>query len=261
MKRFALTGIAIAHSRSPQLFEAAYHGKYAYELMSATTAAEAFRLYEERGLSGMNVTTPFKEDVITYADIISEDVKIVGAANIVLRSENLWIAHNSDIYGAIGALRAAGVILLGAECLVLGWGAAARAAALGLLKFGARVTAANRTVTKVKAMSAVFPVEALPLEEALTQTQKYTVIVNALPFVANLAEHIRLYPHQTLLEADYTCGALRSVARNTGAQYLDGLQWLLHQAMPAFRLFTDEAPDVRAMQAIINEELRVKNEY
>jgi len=258
MKRFALTGISIAHSRSPQLFEAAYHGKYTYELMPANTVAEALRLYEEQGLSGMNVTTPFKEAILPYMDFVDEFAGWAGAANIVLRRNNRWMAYNSDIYGATGTLCAAGVVLSGAECLVLGWGGAARAAALGLVNSGARVTAANRTLAKVKSMSAAFPVEVLPLEEALLQTEKYAVIINALPPIPGLAESIRLYPHQTLLEADYICGALRNLARNSGTQYLDGLQWLLHQAMPAFRLFTGEEPDVHAMQEIIKQ-LTVNN--
>ena len=251
MKRFALTGISIDHSRSPQLFEAAYHGKYAYELMPASTAAEALRLYEEKGLSGMNVTTPFKETIVPYMDIINDDVRAIGAANIVFRRDNCWMGHNSDIYGVINPLRDAGINLSGADCLVLGWGGAGRAAALGLMKAGARVTVANRTVAKVEAMSIFSSVEVLPLDEVLKQTEKYTVLVNALPVVHNLAERICLYPHQVVLEADYTCGILQDVARSAGARYLSGLQWLLHQAIPAFRLFTNEEPDIAAMQMLI----------
>jgi len=254
MKRFALTGISIAHSRSPQLFEAAYHGKYAYELMQASTAEEALRLYEEKGLSGMNITMPFKESIIPYIDVLDEDVEITGAANIVLRRNNCWEAHNSDIYGVINPLRDAGINLLGADCLVLGWGGAGRAAALGLIKAGARVTVANRTIAKVETMSIFYSVEVLPLDKVLKQTEKYTVVVNALPVVPGLAERIRLYPHQVVLEADYTCGILREVARIAGTRYLSGLQWLLHQAIPAFRLFTGEEPDIAAMQLTMNND-------
>ncbi|MDR0295848.1 MAG: hypothetical protein LBH91_06695 [Prevotellaceae bacterium] len=253
MKQFALTGISIAHSRSLQLFEAAYHGKYTYELMPATTVAEALRMYEEKGLSGMNITTPFKEAIIPYIDIMNEDVCKIGAANIVFRRNNCWMGHNSDVHGVVNSLRNAGINLFGADCLVLGWGGAGRAATLGLLKAGARVTVANRTVSKVEAMSAFPPVETLPLDEVLKQTEKYTVLVNALPVLPELVERIRLYPHHVLLEADYTCGILRDVARNAGTRYLSGLQWLLYQAIPAFRLFTNEEPDVAAMQLIMNK--------
>jgi len=252
MKRFALTGTSIAHSRSPQLFEAAYHGKYAYELLPATTVEEALRLYEERGLSGMNVTTPFKETIVPYMDIVDEDVRMAGAANIVVCRDNRWAAHNSDVYGAAGALLAADVKLAGKECLVLGCGGAARAATIGLLKNGARVTVANRTVDKIKTLSAYNPVEALCLEDTLSQTAKYAVIVNALPALSGLAERIRIYPYQVVLEADYTCGVLRDVAHKAGAQYLSGLQWLLHQAIPTFRLFTGEEPDIAEMQLLLS---------
>ncbi|MCL2098205.1 MAG: hypothetical protein FWH23_05545 [Bacteroidales bacterium] len=254
MKRFSLTGIAITHSRSPLLFEAAYHGKYAYGLMPAATAAAALRLYEEQGLSGMNVTTPFKETILPYIDDVDKYVQMTGATNIVQRRANRWVAYNSDVYGATGSLHDAGVSLGNAACLVLGWGGAARAAVSGLVEAGARITAANRTIDKIKAMNSSLPVEILPFDEALVQTKKYTVIVNALPPIPALAERIKIHSGQVVLEADYACGALRDITRNAGALYIDGKQWLLHQAIPAFRLFTGEEPDIPAMRLITNNE-------
>lgn len=59
---FAVTGSPILHSKSPEVFYAAFAGRsdLAYFRMVAASAGEAMRLFRELGLSGMNITAPFK---------------------------------------------------------------------------------------------------------------------------------------------------------------------------------------------------------
>lgn len=252
MKSFALTGYPIAHSKTPLLFAAAYHGKYACELMPANTAAEAIRLFKENELEGMNVTMPLKAAIIPFMDELDDMVQLLSAANVVVRRNGKLKAYNTDVLGVSGALEAAGLELNGLPCLILGGGGAARAAAAALCKAGAHVTVANRTASKAEDIANLLGCHVTTWEKAVQDTAAYAVVVNCVPANSAIADRLQLSAGQTVLDADYAGKPLKALALNAGAVYVDGVEWLLHQAFPAFRLFTGEEPDIPAMLEIVN---------
>ncbi len=245
--KFALTGTPIAHSKNPKMFAAAYHGKHSYELMPASTAEEALRLFHEKGMDGMNVTMPLKAAVIPYMDELDDTVRLLNAANVVVRRDGKLKAYNTDVFGVSGALEAAGLSLSGVSCLVVGGGGAARAAVAALHKAGAEVTIANRTIEKAEAIAALFGAGTQPLAQALHTASSYKVLVNCIPASAGALQQLQLQAGQVVLDADYAHKPLLALSGAVGALYVDGLQWLLHQAFPAYRLFTGEEPDIPAM--------------
>ncbi len=258
MKSFALTGNPIAHSKNPLLFAAAYHGKYTYELMPADTAEEAMQLFKENALEGMNVTMPLKAAVIPFMDELDDTVRLLNAANVVVRRNGKLKAYNTDVCGVSGALEAAGVELYELPCLVLGGGGAARAAVAALHRAGACITVANRTMSKAEDIAGLFGTNVIALEKALQDTGAYNVVVNATPAGSAIADRLQLCAGQTVLDADYANKPLKEIALKAGAFYVDGTQWLLHQAFPAYRLFTGEEPDIPAMLEVMNNMLMKK---
>ena len=244
----------VSQSKSPVLFHAAYHGKYSYALLPAATAEEAMRLFDEQGLSGMNITMPLKEDMLPFIATPGEDVALLQAVNtVVLRHGALW-GYNTDVQGVAGALAEAGVMLNKRRCVVLGAGGAGRAAACALAHAGATLAIANRSAGRAEATARLFRATSLPLTEVFRHSDTYEVLVNTLPAAANVAAHLRLKPHQVVLDADYAHKPLQALCRNAGATYIDGVRWLLHQAIPAYRLFTGEEPDVEAMMQALPQE-------
>ena len=61
MKRFGLIGNPVAGSLSPRLFEAAYGGRYAYDLIEGAEFAASWQRFLD-GYDGINITAPFKQD-------------------------------------------------------------------------------------------------------------------------------------------------------------------------------------------------------
>ncbi|MDR2449866.1 MAG: saccharopine dehydrogenase NADP-binding domain-containing protein [Prevotellaceae bacterium] len=247
VKRFGLAGMPVSQSKSPALFHAAYHGKYKYELFPATMAAEAMRLFHAHGLLGMNVTMPLKEQVLPFMASLSEDAALLQAVNTVVLQQDALRGYNTDVQGVAGALAEAGVTVGGRRCVVLGAGGAGRAAACALAHAGATLAIANRTTNRAEAAAQLFRATALSLTDALQHSDGFDVIINTLPAAADVAAHLHLKSQQAVLDADYANKPLQALCRNAGATYIDGSRWLLHQAIPAYRLFTGEEPDVKKM--------------
>lgn len=96
--RFGLIGHPIGHSLSPALFKAGYGGRYPYELIETADFEEAYRRFLE-GYDGINVTAPFKELAFAKADIISDECRIIGATNLLVKTPEGVKAYNSDYLG------------------------------------------------------------------------------------------------------------------------------------------------------------------
>jgi shikimate dehydrogenase len=253
-KRFGLTGMPVSQSKNPVLFHAAYHGKYEFMLLPATTAGEAMRLFREQGLSGMNVTMPLKELMLPFIATLDEGATLLRAVNTVVLSQGVLKGYNTDVYGVAGALAEAGVPISGKRCVLLGAGGAGRAAACALAQAGAALTIANRTADRAEAVAKLFRAASCSLAEALQHSGEYDVVVNTLPAAANIAAQLFPESRQVVMDADYMHKPLQAVCRNAGATYIDGSRWLLHQAIPAYRLFTGEEPDIAAMtQALLKK--------
>ena len=256
VKCFGLAGMPVSQSKSPALFHAAYHGKYKYELFPAATAEEVMHLFHAHDLSGMNITMPLKELVLPFMAALSEDAALLQAVNTVVWRQGVLRGYNTDVQGVTGALAEAGITLNGRRCVVLGAGGAGRAAACALAHAGATLVIANRTADRAEAVARLFHATSLSLMEVLQHSDAYEVIINTLPAAANMATHLHLTAQHTVLDADYAHKPLKALCRNAGATYIDGSRWLLHQAIPAYRLFTGEEPDVAAMiQALPQEEI------
>ena len=78
--------------------------------------------------SGLNVTMPYKIDVMKYLDYISDEAREVGSVNTIVRDKNGRLTgYNTDVYGFEAMLDKAGFEVTGKKVLVLGSGGASRA--------------------------------------------------------------------------------------------------------------------------------------
>ena len=100
MNRFGLIGDPIATSLSPALFEAAYSGEFSYDLIQGADFGSSWKAFEDR-YKGINVTAPFKQQAFSQADIFTAGCRKIGAANIIVKTDNGILADNSDFTGVI----------------------------------------------------------------------------------------------------------------------------------------------------------------
>ena len=96
--KFGLIGYPIEHSLSPTLFKAGYDGLYPYDLIETADFEEAYSIFLKE-YDGINVTAPFKELAIKKADILSEECQRIGATNLLIKTADGIVAHNSDYLG------------------------------------------------------------------------------------------------------------------------------------------------------------------
>lgn len=243
MDRFAVAGRPVLHSRSPRLFNAYFEGRglaARYTRIAAESAEEAMFFFRETGLRGMNVTSPFKEEIVPRLEALDPAAERIGAVNTVIREVGRLKGFNTDHLGVAGALADRGVDPGGRPCLVLGAGGAGRAAAYALLGKSGRVTILNRDVGKARRAASNLDCAAGSLEDLNTLITGAFLIVNTIPQGRISFGDIPFRAGQVVVNADYRDSYLQRAAVSQGAAYIGGEAWLLHQAVPALRLFLGE---------------------
>ncbi len=99
-------------------------------------------------LSGINVTIPYKEEVISYLDKLDNQAKAIGAVNVIkLEKDGTLTGYNSDCYGFKQALLPL-IEKKPKKALILGTGGASKAVAYSLKELGIDYKYVSRTVKK-----------------------------------------------------------------------------------------------------------------
>lgn len=105
-------------------------------------------------LLGLNVTVPYKSDVMSYLAEIDPLAERIGAVNTLVRCEGGYKGYNTDMPGLYRAMQQDGVEIAGRNVVILGAGGVARAVAVMLLEKGAAgAYILNRTVDKARAVA------------------------------------------------------------------------------------------------------------
>lgn len=264
VRRAAVLGSPIAHSRSPQLHLAAYRAlglDWSYERVECDAAALPGLV---AGLgpewAGLSVTMPGKEAALAVADTRTDRAVLVGSANTLVRTAAGWHADCTDVDGVTGALREAGVERV-RRAVVLGAGGTARPALLALRDLGA-------TEVSVVARDAGRATGALALGERLGLRAAHTdfrlaalrercaaadVVISTVPAeaAAAVAEAVSLAP--VVLDAIYHPWPtpLASAVSAAGHTVVSGLEMLLNQAFGQVEQFTGRAAPRAAMRAAL----------
>ena len=238
MKRFGLIGHPVAGSFSPRLFEAAYGGRYAYDLIEGADFGISWQRFLD-GYDGINITAPFKQDAFRAVDILSDDARLCGAVNLAVKTPSGLVGYNTDVDGVILAVRETGLPV--SEALVTGCGGAGRAAAVAALRLGCHVTLANRTPSRAAALAEELGCDWIPVDDLPAISPDLVVYTIPGPM-----EGLPDFPDAVILEANYRTPCLK----DRGRTYVSGLRWLLYQAVAGYEIFTGETPDAGAMFGI-----------
>lgn len=137
-----LLGGKLGHSYSPQIHS--YLGDYSYTLYEKTPD-ELERFLKHGDFTGLNVTIPYKKDVIPYCHALSPVAQQLGAVNTILRQQDgTLIGHNSDLFGFSSMVKHSGIHVSGKKVLVLGSGGASNTAVFALKEMGAKAVVISR---------------------------------------------------------------------------------------------------------------------
>ena len=260
MKRLAVLGHPVSHSRSPAMQTAALEalglgGDWSYEAIDVDPAEfdERTRGLPGQGFAGVNVTIPHKEAALAIADEASEAAQQIGASNTLSFAGGRIRADNTDATGLVAALPET---IDERTALVLGAGGSARAAVWALVGRGASVSLWNRTAERAKELARDLGGAAVSGEQAHAGT--FDLIVNCTaigmrdedPF-----EHLPLNPERlgagtTLVDLVYAGAESRLVseARARDATAIDGLEILVRQGAESLRIWTGMDPPLDVMR-------------
>lgn len=267
MHVYGLLGNPVGHSLSPPMHEAAYDAlgidaTYVTFEPDVDDIETAVRGAAALGVAGLNVTIPFKQDVLDLVDPDALAARI-GAVNTIDFSGDTPTGHNTDAGGARRSLTSHGVVLDGADAVLVGAGGAGRAIAFALADAGASVAIANRTVETAEALADDVgdAATAHPLSALSDLVPGASVLVNATS-VGMEEDHSPvpadcLHADLAVMDAVYTPLDTRLLrdAREAGAQTIDGAWMLLYQGVEAFERWTGREAPVDAMNAALRARL------
>ena len=181
METYGLIGYPLGHSFSRKFFTEKFTNEHidAQYLNFEIPTIEDFThiIAEHSELKGLNVTIPYKQQVMQYLDDLSAEARAIGAVNVVRveHSENgqrKLIGHNSDVIGFVNSIRPL-LQLHHKKALILGTGGASKAIHYGLTeKLGLEALFVSRT--KKEGLITYDEITADTLKE-------YEVVVNCTP--------------------------------------------------------------------------------
>ncbi len=182
MKKFAVIGHPIGHTKSPVLHEA---GFIELEIDATFEAVEvapgdlaSWVNGEFRNYHGVAVTIPHKEALLPLVQKLSPAAEAIGAVNTLYWEEDVICGTNTDCLGALRAIQSELPVLEGKKVLVLGAGGAARAVVFALKTAGAVTAIWNRTTDKAIKLAADFEIDPVESLSSLNP-DNFDVIINA----------------------------------------------------------------------------------
>jgi shikimate dehydrogenase len=271
VKRLAVLGHPVTHSRSPAMQNAALEalglgGEWSYEPIDLDPVDFDARVRElaEGDFVGANVTIPHKEAALAIADESSDAASEIGAANTLSFADGLIRAENTDAPGLLAALPGP---VRGKDALVLGAGGSGRGAVWALAGEGAAVSVWNRTtgraeevVRELSGAGTATRAGALlvPVSTEQVRANGYEVIVNCTavgmgeedPFEELPLDPERFDAAIVLVDLVYGGSETRLVeeARRRGAAVVDGLEILVRQGAESLRIWTGLEPPLDVMR-------------
>ena len=130
-----LLGRKLGHSYSPQIH--AHLGDYRYELFEIEPD-DVGTFLMTGDFDAINVTIPYKQDVIAYCSELSDAAKRIGAVNtIIRRPDGSLIGHNTDYFGFLSTLERSGLNFNGKKAVIIGNGGASKPVKAALDDLGA----------------------------------------------------------------------------------------------------------------------------
>ena len=265
---YGLIGRPVEHSVSPPMQEAGFEAAgidARYVTFEPTGGAAAIEAAATLGLAGLNVTVPFKEDVLAAVEPTERAARI-GAVNTVDFGTDPPTGDNTDAAGVQRSFTHHGTEIDGRDAVVVGAGGAGRAVTAALGERANRVHVANRTVERAEQL--VADLDGLPatlsaggLATLSDRVPEADLLVNAttvgMEEDATPVPPELLHAELTVLDAVYTPLETRLLrdAAAAGADTIDGAWMLLFQGVEAFERWTGRDAPVDVMNDALRDAL------
>ncbi|XEC96655.1 shikimate dehydrogenase [Paenibacillus tarimensis] len=271
-KLYGLFGNPVKHSKSPVMLNAAFqsvgiNAAYIAFQIPSGKLKEAINGIRAMGFRGINVTIPYKEEVIYYLDDIDINARRIGAVNTIVNDNGKLIGYNTDGIGYARSLKEeCGFTIRGKKLLILGAGGAAK----GLVHALANeepdtIWIANRTKERaVELAQAIKPITnaiGIGLNEIELIKKELNFIVNTMP-VGQFPNENEVpiethWFHESLTVSDIIYNPeitkFLAEAKAKGSRIHSGLGMLIYQGAYAFEYWTGLTAPIPVMRKVFEQ--------
>lgn len=221
----------LSHSYSPLIHSK--FNKYSYDLKELPPN-ELVTFMTKKDFDGLNVTIPYKIDVIPYLDKLSDEAKKIGSVNTVTNVNGFLTGYNTDLYGFLYLIKSNNIDFKNKKVLILGNGGASK------------TVQAAVDILGVKEAVVIKRQDNRP--EILYEYSDFEIIINTTP--------VGMYPKTGISPVDLnqfnSCTAVVDLiynpaktqilldAEKRGIKAVNGLEMLVAQAKKACEIFTNQ---------------------
>ena len=248
-KIFGLIGYPLSHSFSKRYFtrkfEEAGWDDYEYRNFELKNIAEFPKIISQtEGLSGLNITIPYKSEILQYADFQSDVVKEINAANtLVILSDRKILADNTDVIGFAQSIRPY-LKPHHQKALILGTGGAAQAVAYVFRQFHIEYLFVSRNPKHANEISYA-DLDKKRLDNFLvvvntTPVGSYPDVMEIIQFPYEFISNLHLF-YDLIYNPAKTMFLQK--AENQGAVVVNGLKMLQLQAEASWEIWQKKSGD------------------
>ncbi len=259
MKKYLVIGNPIEHSLSPKLHNYWFeknniNASYDRRKINKSEIQGIINEIKDNKLDGINVTVPFKTDVIPFLDTLSEEAQITQSVNTIYIHDKKLVGHNTDIKGFELSLKDTQFDLNNKSIFILGAGGVVPSIIYALEKLGAsKIIVSNRTKQKTEKLKKYF--SNISIADWGDQPD-FDMIINATSLGLNKEDNINLNfknmnKEKLFYDVIYNpkeTNFLRT-GKNLGCKISNGKMMFIYQALEAFKLWHKVQPE-------INEDLK-----
>lgn len=255
-----LIGYPIGHTMSPVIHNY-LAAKYGHNLVYVPLQVENGKLEaavkgaDAYDFLGMNVTVPYKAEVLKHLTEIDSLAESIGAVNTLVRTEGGYKGYNTDMPGLYRAMLSDGMEIEDREVVILGAGGVARAVAILLLqKKAKKIHIMNRTIEKAQMIADEINKKAGKDICTAYELNGYKKLDKSCKYVAVQATNVGMYPETDnvviedtefyqMIEYGYDLiynpvqTKFMQCVKNAGGKSFNGLKMLLYQGIIAYELW------------------------
>ncbi len=259
MKKYLVIGNPIEHSLSPKLHNYWFkknniNANYSKRKIDKSEIQKIITEIKDNKLDGMNVTVPFKSDVIPFLDTLSEESQITQSVNTIYIYDKKLVGHNTDIKGFELSLKETQFDLKNKSIFILGAGGVVPSIIYALGKLGvSKIMVSNRTKQKAENLKKNFSnIEVVDWGDQ----PEFDMIINATSLGLSKEDEIGLNfkninKEKLFYDVVYNPKETNflKTGKNLGCRVSNGKMMFIYQAFESFKLWHKVKPE-------INEELK-----
>ena len=255
MKKYLVIGNPIKHSLSPKLHnfwikKNKINAIYEKKNLDESEIGSLILKVKKKIINGVNVTTPFKQKVIPFLDILSLEAESTQSVNtIYLNNNNRLVGHNTDIEGFSLSIKKIDFEVTNKKALILGAGGVTSSIIYALNKMNvSKITVTNRTKEKAENLKKLF--KNLDIIEWGNITN-FDIIINTTSVGLNTKDEIQLelskeIKNKLFFDVIYNPKETNFLkkGKELGNKTENGKNMFIHQASAAFKIWHNVQPEI-----------------